>query len=350
MRLHFLSKVDKSKVTFIDHLNTFLASTNPSEAAAFSRQGGQKAFASSLGSPHQSPSGAESASLKYSPSAASVKSTGSNGTKLGSPSTGSKDCINRVKVEITCCDVAIGFLWVIYNDFNPHMEPGKSFACIDVRWHRTIESSSNQHVRINFIDLLVDGFLTNLDYNAAYLSSSLEFIHLLKMLATDYSRQQLRSLLNNSSILSSTFSDNQSADISNLYQQLQSLYMRDDISFEFLWRDETLTLYLPLTVALANNGEKRQSCGGVGTNEGTAFLILRWILNTSAENGAEIDHFDSTIQWPNNTPVLTQVLLSFFLSLATNIFFSQFETTSRYPTSNCPTLPSLNTMRNYNGK
>ena len=99
--------------------------------------------------------------------------------------------------------------------------------------------------------------------------------------------------------------------------------MRDDISFEFLWRDETLTLYLPLTVALANNGEKRESSGEGATNEGTAFLILRWILNASADNGAEIDHFDSTIQWPNNTPVLTQVLSSFFLLFRTYIFFSQ---------------------------
>ena len=149
MRFYFLSQVDKSKVTFIDHLNTFLASRNPSEAAALSRHGGQKAFASSLGSPpHQSPSGAASASIKYSPSSASVKSTGSNGTKLGSPSAGghgSKDCINRVKVEITCCEVPIGFLWVIYNDFNPHMEPGKSFVfcayLCEMASHCTFKSS-----------------------------------------------------------------------------------------------------------------------------------------------------------------------------------------------------------------
>ena len=138
MKFYFLSRIDQSKIKFIDHENTFLASTNIAEAKA-------KPIPQSVGPctrPTKEATKEESTFSNHSPSARSMKSSGSGQdphTSIGQdPHTSigqdphtyisqyvPESSINRVKVEIRCCDAAIGHVWIIFNSFNPLMEPGK---------------------------------------------------------------------------------------------------------------------------------------------------------------------------------------------------------------------------------
>jgi hypothetical protein len=118
MKFHFLSRIDQSKIKFIDHENTFLASTNIAEAKS-------KTIPQSVG-PCTPPTKEESTFLNQSPFARSMKSSGSGQDPHTSISQYMPESsINRIKVEIRCCDVGIGHVWIIFNSFNPQMEPGK---------------------------------------------------------------------------------------------------------------------------------------------------------------------------------------------------------------------------------
>ncbi len=139
-----------------------------------------------------------------------------------------------------------------------------------------------------YLDLLIEGFLTSLDYDPLVLKSSEAFLDYVSRLANDYSRNQFQNFFK-----STLFAATNASQVTEwIYEQLQNVYLCQNMEYQFIQRGETLTLYLPLKVASKENG-----------HDGVAYLTFRWILNP----GSGLDHFDYSMQWPEDIPPLPKV-------------------------------------------